>query len=102
MPSNNNNRSVSGSATRSVPDPTSGTRRANALRCAARNPADNSGSLSRTRAESSLDPRLIRDTRRPHRRGRTTRPRPRRARSARPAPTSAVLPIPASPATNTA
>ncbi len=51
--SSNNSRSVSGSATRSASDSTSGTSRANALRCADRNPATSAGSPSRTNVESA-------------------------------------------------
>ena len=99
-PSSNNSRSVSGSATRSVSVPISGTRRASALRCAERNPPTHEGSPKRTRhARASIHGWYATPRSSSECPNRTTAPSPcaRRADWA----VSDVLPIPASPAMKT-
>ena len=61
VPSNISSRSVSGSPTRSVSAPISGTRRADAARCADRNPANDFRVAVTHQGRDDLDPRLVRD-----------------------------------------
>ena len=101
VPSNSNRRSVSGSPTRSLVGPDLGNqaRQRGALR--GRQPGDQLP--DRRRARGSTRPRSTADTRsrHPRRRARTTRSHPRSCAARAACATSAVLPIPASPATNT-